>query len=557
MDTDEQLRSHIQWFILIRVVLFTLLLGISFFLSTKDPQIILPAPYAILLFITLVYIFSIASAFFVRKIKIRLRRFGIFQLLADTVFMAMLVYATGCSQSIFTAVFILPIIAGGLIMYRLGGLIPASSATILYGIVLTAEYLKILPGYYARSRYMFIDDYFVSMNVFTVYGLTFFLIAILSGVLARKLRRTEDALTLTELKLDRLFLLYKQIFDDIITGIITVDDDGFVTSINPAAENITGYSKDEIIGRRLSDVYTFFAVGDSDRQVADLKKKNGDLIRIGYSYSSLNLSPGQNIDDPEYSNCKVITLQDISRIEEMEREMRKAEKMATIGELSASIAHDFRNPLAAISGSAQILSMEINELSPDHKTTLQNLSNIILRESDRMADTITDFLHYARPMNPSPQWCNLYELANEVKRSIDKEKNRKYSCQITISIAQDLQIYADEQLLSLALTHLLKNGCYASRDSGEPVILSAFNDAAAGQVVIEVKDKGEGFSNKIKGQLFDPFFSTRDDTAGLGLAIVQQIINSHGGTMELAGEVNKGCRVVLTFPNPESTLQQS
>ena len=93
--------------------------------------------------------------------------------------------------------------------------------------------------------------------------------------------------------------------------------------------------------------------------------------------------------------------------------MRKAEKMAAIGELSASIAHDFRNPLAAISGSAQILAMDQDENNGDRQPTHHSLTNIILRESERMARTITDFLHYARPATPDPQWFNLRRLARE------------------------------------------------------------------------------------------------------------------------------------------------
>ena len=558
IDTDEQLRSHIQWFIFTRVLLFTLLLGISFLLSTKDPLIILPPPRAILVFIFILYTFSIGSAFYLRKINLKLRRFGLIQLLSDTLFTSLLVYATGCSQSIFTAVFILPIIAGGLIMFRLGGLIPASAATILYGIVLTAEYLHYLPSYYFHSRYMFIDDYFISMNVFTVYGLTFFLIAILSGVLARRLRRTEDALTLTELKLDRLYLLYKQIFDDIVTGIITVDDDDYVTSFNPAAEVITGYTKEEIIGKQLSNIYSIFTNEENNRQVIDLRKKNGEMTRVGYSYSSLNLSSvHQEPNAPECTNCKVITLQDVSRVEEMQREIRNAEKMAAIGELSASIAHDFRNPLAAISGSAQILAMEVDEQPAENKSTLKNLSNIILRESDRMANTISDFLHYARPMTPVPQWLNIYDLTQEILPSFQNKAYSKYPCQINTSITKDLQIYADKQLLTLALSHLLGNSCYASRNTSEPVVLSAYDDASKRHIVVEVKDKGEGFSNEIKANLFDPFFSTRDDTSGLGLSIVRQIMDNHGGSMVLDGSVDQGCIVMLTFPKPDTTPEQS
>lgn len=558
IDTVDQLRSHVLWLIFIRVVLFTLLLGISFLLETKDHSIILPSSTIILTFIATLYCYSIVSALVARKVKIHIQRFGLIQILSDTAFIALLVYATGCSQSIFTAVFIMPIIAGGLILYRMGGLIPASAATILYGIILASEYLQYLPSYYHASRYIPVSNYFTSMNVFAVYGLTFFLIALVSGMLAQKLRKAEDALSLTELKLDRLLILYKQIFDDIITGIITVDDEGFVTSINPAAENITGYSKEEIIGIKLESLFNIFTrKKSSERQIADLQKKDGTMIRIGFSCSSLN-PPSASAQMKEYygKESLVITLQDISRVEEMEKQVRKAEKMAAIGELSASIAHDFRNPLAAISGSAQIMAMEVAETKSDDATTLKNLSNIILRESDRMANTITNFLHYARPVPASPNWHELLKLAQEVESSFVDKKKGKNICKVHISIPDELKIFADEQLLKLTLSHLLENSCYASRNIAEPVVLSAFDDVANNQVIIEVKDQGEGIADGIRDKLFDPFFSTRDDATGMGLAIVQQIMNSHNGALSIDSMENQGCKVQLVFPKPGSTPEQ-
>lgn len=552
-DTDEQLRVHILWFIFIRVLLFTLLLGITYLLQSNERMIILPPPFFILAFIFFLYAYSIGSALYLQKQTLHLRRFGLIQLLSDTVFMSLLVYATGCSQSIFTSILILPIIAGGLILYRIGGLIPASAATILYGTVLTLEYLRYIPSYFYDSRYIPADDFLVEMNIFAVYGLTFFLIAMLSGMLAQRLRSTEDALSLTEQKLDSLLLLYKQIFDDIVTGIITVDDSDVITSFNPAAVNITGYPQREMIGKRLADIFPQLSVVSSERHVVDLQKKDGANIRVGFSCSALNMSPGPKDDQPGCTNCKVITLQDISRVEEMEQQMRKAEKMAAIGELSASIAHDFRNPLAAISGSAQILAIDEGHSSAD-VATHRHLTRIILRESDRMARTVTDFLDYARPTTPVPEWFNLRQMAQESADKVAKMFTSNKSCTIELAIPEKLDIWADRQLLQLALIHLLKNSCHASRNTTKPVTLSVL-DAQHDheQIIIEIQDQGEGFSQEIKDKLIIPFFSAREDTAGLGLAIVNQIVVGHKGTIEINGEQGQGCVVRIILPLPDMT----
>jgi two-component system sensor histidine kinase PilS (NtrC family) len=550
-DSDEQLRYHLLSFLLIRVILYTLLLGITFLLHTREHHLILPPPPLIVLYIFCIYVYSIGSALLLRATS-RLRRFGLVQLISDTIFIALLVYATGCSQSIFPSVFILPIIAGGLILYRIGGLIPAASATILYAMVLTCEYLGFLPGYYDGTYYIEVDNFLVGMNIFAVYGLTFFLIALLSGIIAARLRTTEAALSRTEIKLDRLLLLYKQIFDDILTGIITVDDQDRITSFNPAAVNITGFSAQEVIGRRLNEIFSLISAETRERQVGDLQRKDGTLIRVGYSCANLNIPSDTEPERPACSNCKVITMQDISRIEEMEQQMRKAEKMAAIGEMSASIAHDFRNPLAAISGSAQLLAVELETQAPDERSVKNSLTGIILRESERMSKTITDFLHYARPAKPEPQWFNLRRLAEETVALLTSEDAG--TCPIRVEISDTLDIYADRQQLQLALRHLLRNSCYAAKNSTEPVVIKADEMHAdrpeAEQVVIDIRDQGEGVDPGIVDKVFEPFFTTREDTAGLGLTIVRQIVASHNGTIALIPGREQGCTVRLLLPLP-------
>ncbi|MHB8790687.1 MAG: two-component system sensor histidine kinase NtrB [Desulfobulbaceae bacterium] len=553
-DNDDELRNHLLWFLCIRVILYTLLLGITFLLHTREHHLILPPPPLILLFIFSIYVYSISSALLLQRTS-HPRRFGLVQLLSDTIFIAVLVYATGCSQSIFPLVFILPILAGGLIFYRIGGLIPAASATILYGMVLTCEYLGILPAYYEVTRYIEVDNFLVGMNIFTVYGLTFFLIALLSGIIAARLRTTEDALARTEQRLDRLLLLYKQIFDDILTGIITVDDQDRITSFNPAAANITGFSGGEVYGRPLREIFPGISAETRERLAGDLQRKDGTLIRVGYSCANLHIPAGTGQNESTCANCKVITLQDISRIEAMEQQMRKAEKMAAIGEMSASIAHDFRNPLAAISGSAQLLAIELEAQASDERSIKNRLADIIVREAERMANTITDFLHYARPATPEPQWFNLRRLTAESVALLASEDAG--TCQIHIEIPDGLDIYADRQQLQLALHHLLRNSCHAAKNSPEPVVIEAKEVPGDGleaeQVIIDIRDQGEGVDPGILDKVFEPFFTTREDTAGLGLTIVRQIVASHGGTIALIPGRERGCTISIRLPLPRDS----
>jgi two-component system sensor histidine kinase PilS (NtrC family) len=224
--------------------------------------------------------------------------------------------------------------------------------------------------------------------------------------------------------------------------------------------------------------------------------------------------------------------------------------MAAIGELSASIAHDFRNPLAAISGSAQILAIDYDEKN-DNSGIQHDLTNIILRESERMADTITDFLHYARPSTPSPKWFNLKRMVHEILDQLTVDRIVP-DCGIEVNVPDELDINGGRELLQIALSHVLKNSCYASKDSSEPIILSAMetNEHERENILLEIVDHGTGIAPDIQDKIFDPFFTSREDTAGLGLAIVKQIVASHNGTVEVISQKNQGCTVKIILPMP-------
>ncbi|MCI5224660.1 MAG: PAS domain S-box protein, partial [Candidatus Electrothrix sp. AR4] len=247
-DTQEQLRRHILWLLMTRVMLFTLLIAVTVVLQTKGRNVILPPAPFIMAFLSVVFIFSIGSAGLLQNKTNHLTRFGLIQLISDTVFAALLVLGTGCSQSIFTPIFIFPVIAGGLNLNRTGGLIAAASSSILYGTILTGEYLGYIPPFYAHTNYIPPGHYLDTTNVYAVYGITFFTIGLLSSIVSGRLRSTEEALSRTSIQLDRLNQLYKQIFDDINTGIITVDAANLVTSCNIAFERITGFSTENLIG---------------------------------------------------------------------------------------------------------------------------------------------------------------------------------------------------------------------------------------------------------------------------------------------------------------------
>ena len=549
LSSNDQLRRHLLWLLLIRIIFFTLLIGVTVLLGSLGTPVILPSDTLIIAFVAILFILSIGSASIAQKPGLNLRRFGLVQILIDTIFAALLVFGTGCSQSIFTPVFILPVIAGGLIMSRKGGLVAAASATILYGLTLILEYLGMMPSYMTIAQYLPPHDPLKAANLFAVYGTTFFVTGLLSGTLAARLQSTEEALSKTSFEYDRLSRLYKQIFDDISTGIITTDEQECITSCNAAAGRIIGYEPDTVTGRPLREILPNLNLdSEATRQVIDLKKKNGTMIRAGYSFSRLNLP--RNPDSQENKDhCKIITLQDISKIEAMEQRVREAEKMAAIGELSASIAHDLRNPLAAISGSAQLLALE----EENRQGSGKKLSTIIYRESKRMAKTINEFLQFARPAPMHAEWFALDRVIEEAIAGSEQLRNAFQNKKIRVTLPEKTDAFGDRQQLQTILVHLLENSLIFSGPKSDAVIrikATEINQGPDNLLCIKIVDQGQGIDPAIREKIFQPFFTTREQGTGLGLAIVHQIVELHDGRIKVESSPGKGCTMSIYLPLP-------
>ncbi len=250
--------NQLLWMLFLRVVLYTLLLGVSAYLQSGQFNVIVLPPPLLFVFILLVYATAIASSLLLLKTNVDPRRFGIKQILLDTFIISVLLYYTGASHSIFSPIYFFPIIAGGLILPRLGGLIAAGAATLQFAFVLALEYYSIFPEVLHVPLYNNERDGLATLNLFAVYGLTFFLAATLSSLFAGRLRKTEDALSDSVRDFGRLSLLYKQIFDDINTGIITTDDQNRITSVNNAAAHIIGYSLSELLNQKFHKFFQMF-----------------------------------------------------------------------------------------------------------------------------------------------------------------------------------------------------------------------------------------------------------------------------------------------------------
>ena len=556
---EKLLVNQLLWMLLLRVVLYTLLLGVSAYLQSGQFDVVVLSPTPLFFFILLVYGTSIGSGLLLLKTDTDPKRFGRQQNLLDTLFVAILVCLTGGSHSIFSPVFFFPIIAGGLIMPRLGGLIAAGAATLSYGTILTAEYYQFFHTVLNVPFYNNEKDALTLINLFAVYGLTFFLAATLSSLFAGRLRKTEDALSDSVRDFGELTVLYQQIFDDITTGIITTNDQNQITSANNAVSQITGYSLEDLLNKDFHTVFpnvTFTNTGS--RHSAQLQRKDERQIHIGYSYAKLQYKQPQQIkttleDSADCTNCKVVTIQDISEVRRLEEQMRQAEKLAAIGRMSAGIAHDFRNPLTAISGSAQVLASEFKQNPSPHHQEDSELIDIILRESNRLSNTVSDFLKFARPEHAEKDWFSLKRCLDEVIEVAQADPAWPAEIVLERDTNQVVDIWADHYQLFTIFNHLLQNALAFCPKADEKIRIAAREikkDDEDDKIEVTVEDNGPGISPDRIEKIFEPFYTKRVDGTGLGLAIVKQMMAEHEGSIQVDRSPLGGARFTLSFPLP-------
>lgn len=239
----------------------------------------------------------------------------------------------------------------------------------------------------------------------------------------------------------------------------------------------------------------------------------------------------------------------MARNRQLEAQLHQAEKLASMGRMVASIAHEIRNPLGIIRSSAEFLIRR-------HKTedaTTQAILSAIYDESCRLGTTVNDFLDYARPRQPRKDPVNLQDVLNKVMAFLGGEFQRQ-GVEIHANLSPDLIVKGDTDLLYRAFYNILANAQQAIQGQGQIFIESAL--PSQGQITLTFRDTGPGFAQGTLDKVMDPFFTTKDNGTGLGLPIVQAIIHAHGGTMSIANAPQGGALITVCFPAQNISTKQ-
>ncbi len=466
-----------------------------------------------------------------------------FQLAVDVLLVTWLVWNSNVIQSPYVALYIVIIAVSSLFLGPREAIVTSVGCAVAF----TACALQItgLAGEKDPSRLV---GGSVSQTIQWVglFDVSFLVVGLLSSRLAERTSRSDVRLAAATQSLAHLRALHERIVESIRSGVVTTDLDGRVFTFNAAAQEITHYSDEAIRGQDASILFsnlkehvaqtlTALQKGDnSPRFETSCLTAEGMRLRLGYSISPLSTEAGE-------TTGMVITFQDLTQVRSLEETSRRQDRLAAIGRMAASIAHEIRNPLAAMRGSIQMLRSEMNS-----DPAQIELMEIILRESDRLNRIITDFLSYARPRSLIQARVDVGDLLHQTFALMRHSPEIGANQSIVEELPDDaLYAEADEGQLKQVFWNLARNALQAMPQGG--TLRATLEENAHQRLRITFIDTGRGMTPDQVEHLFEPFSSTTGGT-GLGLSIVYQIIRDHGGTINVRSLVGQGTTITVELP---------
>ena len=547
---DRTLQRRLVVHIAVRLLVATVLLGAAVIVQLRTPGVLPINPFFSLVGLTFaVSLGFIGSLRFVDRMPwLTDVHFAI-----DSIIVTAAVFITGGVESLFPILYVLPIVAASVVQFRRGGLQIAGLSTILFFGVVVAQYLG-ANGYLTLPLHDRVLSELPAVNVaqYTVAlnAIGFFGVALLSGSLAERARRGEAQLEQATEEIADLQAFNQYVLDNLLSGLATADADNRLLTFNRSAMMITGYAGALPIGEPAADILQLppgFAASlsqdlariRSKRMDYVFRQSSGAAIEVGLSVAALPL--------PDGSRGYLYTFQDVTDIRRFEQNARLQQRLAAVGEMAAGIAHEIRNPLASMSGSMQMLKQEL-PLSSDQA----QLMDIVLKESERLNQTIKSFLAYARPQRLAVQALDLRQVVQDTVWLLRNRSEVSDDHGVDSRLdAAPVSVDADESQIRQIVWNLATNGLRAM-PAGGALCVSAVNETEAGVLrrVLLVEDQGVGIPPEEIDSIFQPFRGSFGKGTGLGLAIVHRIVTDYGGLIDVRPRPGGGTVFRITFPLP-------
>ncbi|BCA55846.1 putative Sensor protein PilS [Nitrospira sp. KM1] len=541
----DEFRSRVRSLMVIRVTIVTLMLGLSLvFQATRGEQ---EQTFYVLIIST--YALTIPSALLLPRLQSgpALTTFFWMQVGIDCLLETILVARTGGVESPFAVLYIVTVTAASLVPRRRTGLLAACGCIILFGTVTNLQLYGLVErfGWLPQSHLTFPETF----QSFGAYTLALLVVGLLGETLADQLQETGRSLREKEMGLTILQAFHENIVRSISSGVFTADAQGAITSFNPAAQEATGHDLAKVIGRPWREVFNWHPNNSADdvtsqpgmiRFEVECKRADGDRLVLG-----MTLSPLHQQDNED---GLVGVFKDLTEMRDLEEEMRRKEWLANLGEMSAGMAHEIRNPLGALAGAMQMLRKSgVDE-------TDRRLMDIAIREATRLDTIITEFLQYARPPALNLAEHDINKVLAETLDLVQHEARARPKLTIATALATEpLPVQVDQDQIRQVFWNLATNAFEAMPNGGQLAIGTGrrhidVNGRKGDVIEISFHDQGEGIAIQNLDKIFLPFFTTKKYGSGLGLAAVHRIVDLHDGWIKVESDQQQGTQFVVCLP---------
>jgi two-component system sensor histidine kinase PilS (NtrC family) len=566
-NPDKELLLRVKTIMVLRIVFLTgfLLLVIAFERSSTQETPIVPLSAVL----CAAYFLALSSALFLR-VKLNLLSVAWFQVLGDLCVVGGIIFTTGGVESPLSFLFLFVIISSSVTLPRAASYLTASGASIIYGLLVDLEYFNVIKPIYFfpkstishQGPYLF---YTIALNI-----ASYFAVAYLSSILNNRLKLIKDELRSKNIDFKKLQQFHRNVVQNMVNGLMTTDLDGRVTSVNIACERITGVSLSECIGKPcyellpMEELARLFIYKDNSltmpyQMEGECARKDGETILISLKISHLlsqESDPTKNLQ--QEVEGYICVFEDRTEVHNMEEKMKQSEQLAAVGKFSAGLAHEIRNPLASLSGSIQVLQTTMNADAEQ-----QQLMEIVLKETERVNDIVSDFLSFAQPRKSKTTVIDLTQLLQDI--TILMKNSNEYDPSIHIKLSAPVDhviIQSEEAQIKQMVWNLCINGVQAMDKSGNLTITLKKVDGYRHQdfettrrgVLVTIEDQGRGIDPSELEKIFDPFFTTREEGVGLGLPTVKQIVERFAGHLGIDSEPGRGTRFDVFLPQERSLL---
>jgi two-component system sensor histidine kinase PilS (NtrC family) len=469
------------------------------------------------------------------------------QFFGDLILITGLVYFLGGATSPFSLLYLIVIAVASTLLRRRAGVIVASAAFLLYGGMIVALYYGWLRP--AIPTQEVVSGWRLGYNL-AVHGFGFYGVALLTYYLAHNVTRAERELEEKSEHLADLQVVHRDVIQSITSGLITTDLEGTVTSANLAGLEILGRDEGELVGHPIHGRGLFTAerwreaTAESEltgrmRSEVETTRGDGAARYVGFTISRLT-------DAFDNHRGYIVIFQDLTRWRRIQEELRMKDRMVAVGELAAGLAHEIGNPLAAISGSVQMLAGRV-----DGDPAQRKLIEILLKESHRLDRTIKGFLRFARPRERSSVSFDIGRLLTENFELLQNSEEVSGHHRLELDLdPPSARLFADPDQVSQIFWNLARNSLRAMPDGGALRVVGRFSggQASGDWFRLQVIDTGRGMTEEQRTNLFHPFQSFFDGGTGIGMAIVYRIVQDHGGRLRVDSRPGAGTTITVELP---------